>query len=439
MSDRSDFRALPWLDSHINMETGVGMPARPRGAPTLERISVLLKYLGSPEEEFPAIHLTGTNGKTSSVRMITQLLVAMGLRVGAYTSPHLERVNERLSIDGVPVDDEMLEELLYAVSLVERSVGVDPSHFEIMTAAAFRWFADEAVDVAVVEVGLGGTWDATNVIDAGVAVVTNVSIDHQQYLGSTVEEIARDKSGIVKPGSTLVLGETNPALRALFDARRPARTIVRDTDFGARNNVLAVGGRKVDLYTPDAAYPDVFVDLHGAHQGDNAAIALAAAEAFVGAPLPDDVVAEAFATVQSPGRLEIVNRHPLILLDGAHNVAGARALRDALDEEFGDVPRTWVLGFMGDKDVEEMLDALGIGEGFEGVLVASQAPTPRAHDPATVARIAVSKGVPADRIETARTTPEAVSAALLATPDDGQIVVSGSLYLVAAARTALVH
>jgi dihydrofolate synthase/folylpolyglutamate synthase len=421
------------------METGVGMPARPRGAPTLERISLLLKYLGSPEQEFPAIHLTGTNGKTSTVRMITQLLVAMGLRVGAYTSPHLERVNERLSIDGAPVDDEMLEELLYAVSLVERSVGVDPSHFEILTAAAFRWFADEAIDVAVVEVGLGGTWDATNVIGADVAVVTNVSIDHQQYLGTTVEEIARDKAGIVKPGATLVLGETKPSVRAFFEARDPGRVLVRDTDFGARNNVLAVGGRKVDLYTPDAAYPDVFVDLHGAHQGDNAAIALAAAESFVDVPLPDDVVAEAFATVQSPGRLEIVQRNPLILLDGAHNVAGAHALRAALEEEFGDVPRTWVLGFMSERDIGEMLDAFGIGEGFEGVLVASQAPTPRAHDPGAVARVALARGVPAERIETARTVPEAVSAALLAAPDDSQIVISGSLYVVAAARTVLVH
>ena len=223
MTDRADFRARAWLDSHLNLETGVGAPAaRPRGAPTLERISILLQYLGSPETEFPTIHVTGTNGKTSTVRMITQLLLALGLRVGAYTSPHLERVNERLTIDSEPVDDDTLDELLYAVSLVETAVGVDPSHFEIMTAAAFRWFADEAVDVAVVEVGLGGTWDATNVVDAEVAVVTNVAVDHVEYLGATREQIANDKAGIVKPGSTLVLGETDFAIAEIFAARAAA-------------------------------------------------------------------------------------------------------------------------------------------------------------------------------------------------------------------------
>jgi dihydrofolate synthase/folylpolyglutamate synthase len=439
VTDRADFDARAWLDSHLNLETGVGVPAaRPRGAPTLERISVLLQYLGSPELEFPTVHVTGTNGKTSTVRMVTQLLVALGLRVGAYTSPHLERVNERLTIDGVPVDDDMLDELLFAVSLVERGVVVDPSHFEIMTAAAFRWFADEAVDVAVVEVGLGGTWDATNVVDAEVAVVTNVAVDHVEYLGTTRQEIAADKSGIVKPNSTLVLGETDPAIAKIFEARESLGVLKRDVDFGARNNVLSVGGRAVDLYTPLAAYTDVFVALHGAHQGDNAAIALATAETFVGAPIPDEVVAEAFATVQSPGRLEVVGRRPLVLLDGAHNVAGLQALRHALDDEFGRGARTVIVGLMREKDPREFLEALGIGAGFEGLLVCCPAPSPRTLAPLLIVQAAQALGVPEEQIERVDSVPEAVSTALIATPEDGQIVITGSLYVVGAARAVLV-
>jgi dihydrofolate synthase / folylpolyglutamate synthase len=437
VSDRSDFNARGWLNAHVNMETGVGVPAsRPRGAPTLERITTLLKYLGSPEEEFPAMHLTGTNGKTSTARMVAQLMQALGLRVGLFTSPHLETVNERIAIDGEPIDDDSLDEMLYSVSLVERSIGVDPSHFEILEAAAFRWFADEAVEVAIVEVGLGGTWDATNVIHGRVSVITNVSVDHVEYLGPTREDIAKEKAGIVKPGSTLVLGETDPALQPIFEARGADRIWRRDADFGARNNVLAIGGRKVDLFTPSTGYPDVFVGLHGSHQGDNAAIALAASEAMIGAPLPNDVVAEAFATVQSPGRLEVVGRNPLVLLDGAHNVAGAAALRRALAEEFGAGPRTLVVGLLREKDPREMLSALGIDE-LDGILVCCRPPSPRVLEPGAVARAAEGLGFDPDLIEVVDTVPEAVAAALLATHEEGQIVITGSLYTVGAARAVL--
>jgi dihydrofolate synthase/folylpolyglutamate synthase len=321
------FDGPSWLNSHVNLES-LNVPAGSRrGPPTLERISTLMQYLGSPEVEFPAIHITGTNGKTTTVRVLTELLGALGLKVGAYTSPHLERVNERMSIDGRPIDDDAFDEMLYAVSLVEQSVDIDPSFFDIVTAAAFRWFADEAVDVALVEVGMGGTWDATNVVDGVVAVVTNVSVDHVEYLGPTREQIAQEKAGIVKPGALLVLGETDPNIQAIFEARDAARVFKRDVDFGVSRNVLAIGGRLVDIRSPGAEYPDVFLPLHGAHQADNAAIALAAAESFVRAPLPFDVVAEAFARVQSPGRLEVVRRQPLVLLDGAHNVAGASSVR----------------------------------------------------------------------------------------------------------------
>jgi dihydrofolate synthase / folylpolyglutamate synthase len=437
VSAPSGFDGPSWLSSHVNLESLNVPPGSRRGPPTLERISVLMRYLGSPELEFPAVHITGTNGKTTTVRVLTELLTALGLKVGAYTSPHLERVNERMAIDGQPIDDDALDEMLYAVSLVEESIGVDPSYFDIVTAAAFRWFADEAVDVAVVEVGMGGTWDATNVVDGRVAVVTNVSIDHVEYMGPTREQIAQEKAGIVKPGATLVLGDTDPAIQAIFEARGAARVFRRDVDFGVGRNVLAIGGRLVDLRSPGAVYPDVFLPLHGAHQADNAAIALAAAESFVAAPLPFEVVADAFARVESPGRLEVVGRQPLILLDGVKNVAGAQALRRALDEEFSEGSRTFVIGMLREKDPYEMLEALGVDAGV-GMLVCCRPPSPRAQEPSLIAKAAVDLGVPEEQIEIVDRVEDAISTAMLATPSDGQIVITGSLYVVGAARSVLV-
>ena len=429
--------AREWLDAHVNLETGVGVPAaRERGAPTLERINTLLQYLGSPQLEYPAVHLTGTNGKTTTTRMISELLVTVGNSVGAYTSPHLQRVNERIVRNDEPISDEELDEQLRVVALVERELGLDPSYFEVVTAAAFRWFADIAVDVAVVEVGLGGTWDATNVIDADVAVVTNVSLDHMQYLGSTSEQIAAEKAGIVKEGSTLVLGETDPDLVPFFERHGAARIFRRDADFGVRSNVAAVGGRMLELFTPGARYPEVFLPLYGAHQGDNAAIALAAAEAFTGAPLDPDAVYDAFTRVRSPGRLEIVGRHPLVLLDGAHNVAGAQALRNALAEEFAPAPRTLVIGLLREKDPREMLTALGLDDAAQ--LVCARPPNPRALDPQLIADAAVELGFPAHHIEVVDEVAQAVSTALLSTPEEGEIIITGSLYFVGAARTMLV-
>ncbi len=398
MSAPGHFDGPSWLSSHVNLES-LNVPAGSRrGPPTLERITTLMQYLGSPEVEFPAVHVTGTNGKTTTVRVLTELLTALGLKVGAYTSPHLVHVNERMSIDGQPIDDDALEEMLYAVALVEQSVGVDASYFDIVTAAAFRWFADEAVDVAVVEVGMGGAWDATNVVDGAVAVVTNVTLDHVEYLGPTREQIAQEKAGVIKPGATLVLGETDPDIQAIFEARDAARIFRRDIDFGVARNVLAIGGRLIDLRSPGAEYPDVFLPLHGAHQADNAAIALAAAESFVEAPLPFEVVADALSRVQSPGRLEVVGRQPLILLDGAHNVAGALALRRALDEEFSEGARTLIVGMLREKDPVEMLTALGVDE-VAGLLVCCRPPTPRALEPAFIAKAALDLGLPEERIE----------------------------------------
>jgi dihydrofolate synthase/folylpolyglutamate synthase len=432
-------QARAWLDAHVNLES-TGLPPgadRRATAPTLKRIEELLRLLGSPEESYPVIHLTGTNGKTSVARMTSALLEASGLSVGSYTSPHLERVNERIAWNGVPVEGSILANLLSRIADVEPHLPERPSYFEILTAAAFTWFSDIAVDVAVVEVGVGGTWDATNVVDGRVAVVTNVSVDHVEYLGPTREQIAAEKAGIVKYGSTLVLGETDPALTGSFRARGASKVEARGDDFGVAGNRPAHGGRLVDLFTPDAHYDNLYLSLHGAHQADNAAAALAAAEAFLGRPLSEQVVTDVFASVQSPGRLEVVQHQPLVLLDGAHNVAGARALCAALAEEFPTSPRSLVVGLLREKEPHEMLAALDAQHVAR--LICCRPPSPRALDPAEVAAAAVDLGVRPERVEIFDTVDDAVAYALDVTSADQQVIVTGSLYTVGAARHALLH
>jgi dihydrofolate synthase / folylpolyglutamate synthase len=425
--------ALAWLDSHVNLERGVGVPAEGRRLLAIDRVRPLLALLGSPELEYPAIHLTGTNGKTSTARLTTELLVNVGLSTGSYTSPHLERVNERLAWNGEPIDDLSLAEELATVATVEPFLDDAPSYFEILTAAALHWFGDIAVDVAVVEVGMGGKGDATNVVDGRVAVVTNISIDHVEYLGPTLDDIATEKAGIVKPFSTLVLGDVEPELRDIFTSRGPERVVARGTDYGVRTNSLAHGGRLLDLFTPFADYHDLYLSLHGAHQADNAASAITAVECFLDAPLPDDVVTHVCGNARSPGRLEVVGHQPLVLLDGAHNVAGAHVLRDALDEEFPESGRVYVVGLLSQKEPHEMLEALGALDAR--TLVCCAPPSPRALPPATVAAAARDLGFPDDDVVVVPDVERAVRTAIDAAGNEGQVIVTGSLYTVGAARS----
>ncbi len=427
--------ALAWLDAHVNLEKGVGVPAEGQRLLAVDRVRPLLALLGSPEVEYPAIHLTGTNGKTSTARLTTALLVAEGLSTGSYTSPHLEHVNERIAWNGDAIDDQTLAEQLGVVATVEPFLRDAPSFFEILTAAALHWFGDVAVDVAVVEVGMGGRGDATNVVDSRVAVVTNVSIDHVEYIGPTLDDIATEKAGIVKRMSTLVLGDVEPELRDIFTARDPARVVQRGDDFGVRTNAVAHGGRLLDLYTPYSDYRDLFLSLHGAHQADNAAAAITAVECFLDAPLSEELVAEVCANVRSPGRLEVVGHQPLVLLDGAHNVAGAHSLRAALDEEFPPNPRVFVVGLLREKEPHEMLEALGATDAE--VLICSAPPSPRALAPEAVAAAARDLGLEDDRIEVVPDVERAVKRALELANRDDQIVVTGSLYTVGAARAVL--
>jgi len=472
--------ALAWLDSHVNLEAIVA--GRPE--PSLDRMRRLCGLMGDPQTAFPVIHVTGTNGKGSTTGMITALLAARGLDVGTYTSPDLERVNERLArtqghidafeepdgdeeeqeaatsrgpADGfwggdggapatitpartdmpVPVTeaipDDELAAALQAVAGLEGLLDSPLTRFEILTAAAFRWFADVAVDVAVVEVGLGGLYDATNVADGQVAVVTNVSLDHADILGPRLEDIAAEKAGIVKPGSTLVLGETSDALAEVFRRAGAEQVWELDRHFGVRADRVAVGGRLVSLRTPTGEYDDVYLPVHGAHQASNAALAMAAAEAFFGGPLPEDVVTEAFGGLRLPGRMEVMGRHPLVLLDGAHNVAGARAAAATVAEEFpGEGGLIAVVGMLEGRDPEEMLVALGLTTAR--LVVACPAPSPRSFPPAAVAAVARSLGV--DAVESA-SVAEALEAALDEAGEDDRVLVTGSLYVVGAARTAL--
>jgi len=427
--------ALAWLDGHVNLEAHGAPPDRRVAAPTLSRIVELTELLGSPQLSYPVIHCTGTNGKTSVARLTADLLGGAGLSVGTYTSPHLERVNERLAWNGDPIADEALAEQLTVLAELEPHLAERPSYFELLTAAAFRWFADVAVDLAVVEVGLGGSWDATNVADGRIAVVTNVSVDHVEFLGPDRRGIAEEKAGIVKPDATLVLGETDPELAPAFAGRGQAATLVRDVDFGVRSNRLAHRGRQLDLFTPSRSYDETFLALHGAHQGDNAAIALAAAEAFLGRALDGDLVADVLASARSPGRLETVGHQPLVLLDGAHNVAGARALRAALAEEFPDAHETLVVGLLREKEPHEMLDALDADRAAH--VIACRPPSARALDPELVASAARDLG--AKSVEVIDAVVDALDRARMITLDDGRIVVTGSLYVVGLARAHLLR
>lgn len=389
--------------------------------------------MGDPQRAYPVLHLTGTNGKGSTARLATSLLRARGLSVGTYTSPHLERINERTAWNGAPIPDDDFAAVLSSVAELEPFLDTRPTYFEILTAAAYRWFADVAVDVAVIEVGLGGRWDATNVADGQVAVVTNVALDHSETIGPTLADIAFEKAGIVKAGSALVLGETDPTLAAIFRDAATEEVVERGADFGCSANALAVGGRSLDLYTPRARYPEMFLAAHGAYQGDNAAVALATVESFFGGPLPHEPVREGFAAVRIPGRLEVVGRNPLCVLDGAHNPAGASAAAAAVNEAFGAVEgRVLVVGMNRGRDPSEMLEALNVRAAR--LVVTCPPPSPRALPAAEVAAASERLGTPARAVDS---VTEAVDLALAGARDDELVLVTGSLYVVGAARAWL--
>ena len=433
--------AQAYLDDHISLEKTAAISAGHVEGLSLGRMRQVVDVLGDPQHDYPVIHLTGTNGKGSTARMISALLDAHQLSVGMYTSPHLEHVTERIARNSEPIEPGELAAVLGELASLEDQAFFDqrPSYFELLTAAGFAWFSQVAVDVAVVEVGLLGRWDATNVADGGVAVVTNVGKDHTDGRGDWRRRVAEEKAGIVKAGSQLVLGETDPALRPLFEAEGPAEVWLRDRDFGVVADRVALGGHVVDLRTPHGLLEEVFLPVHGAHQADNAACAVAAVEAFFGRALALDVVAEAFAGLRLPGRFEVVHRAPLMVLDGAHNPDGGRAAAATLAGEF-DVAGTrhWVLGLLAGRDLDEMLDAFGVRPGDP--VVACTPPSPRAVAAEELAAAVSARGVAADAVPDVGAAVERALRSAEAAGDGAGggdlVMVSGSLYTVGAARTA---
>jgi dihydrofolate synthase/folylpolyglutamate synthase len=424
--------ALAWLDRHVNLER-ILADHRVR-APDPDRMARFCHLMGDPQWAQPSIHITGTNGKTSTARALSQLLMAKGLTVGTFTSPHLEAINERVMANLEPISNEDFAEVLSALAALEPMVedAKRPSWFELVTATGFRYFADKPVDVAVLEVGMGGRWDATRVAAGTTAVVTNVAIDHVEILGSTRESIAREKAGIIKPGATLVLGEADPGLYPIFEAEEPGTLWLAGRDFAVTANRMAVGGRFMDLATPGAAYTEVYLPLHGRHQADNFLAALVAAEAFFGRPIEAEIVKEAAAQLTSPGRLELVRQSPLVVLDGAKNVAGALTCAAAVAEEFGELARVLVVGMLKGKDPREMLQALDATRAK--LVVACPPPSPRAQPAEVVAEAARSLGCPAT---VASSVGEALDVALQQAGGDDLVLVTGSLYVVGEARAAL--
>ncbi|WP_375424059.1 bifunctional folylpolyglutamate synthase/dihydrofolate synthase [uncultured Friedmanniella sp.] len=420
-----------------------------RIAPSLGRIRALTGLLGDPQQAFPVIHVTGTNGKGSTAAMIESLLRATGLRTGRFTSPHVTAVNERITIDGESISDERFDdtwrEIEPLVALVDeqRIDGVAMTFFEIITAMAFAAFADAPVDVAVLEVGLGGTWDATNVADGDVAVITPIDLDHTHLLGATIAEIATEKAGIIKPGAHAILaGQTLEAAQVLLArcAEVGALPQREGLDFGVIGRQLAVGGQVLRLNGAEGPVDDVFLPLYGAHQAANAAQALAAVEAFLGLKAVNpDVVREGFAAVRFPGRLEVVRRGPTVVLDAAHNPHGARATAAAVTEAFGFTPLVGVVAVMADKDARGLLEVFE--ETMSSVVVTTVASTIRGLAAEALGELAAEVFGP-ERVTVAPRLDDALEAAVAQAEADGAgspgVLVTGSVVLVGEARALLV-
>ena len=423
-----------------------------RMSPTKERIEALVDLLGQPQRSFRSIHLTGTNGKTSTARMVDDLLRAFGLRTGRFTSPHLAEITERIVVDGEPVGArtfvEAYRELVPFLDLVDGQYDINLSFFEVMVALAYSIFADAPVDVAIVEVGLGGEWDATNVIDAEVAIVTPIDLDHTQLLGDTVGQIAKEKAGIIKPDATAIMAAqpADASAELLQRAVDVGASVAREgLEFGVLDRRVAVGGQVLNLQGLGGGYDEIFLPLHGAYQAQNAALALAAVEALLGVgaasgPLDVATVREVFAAVRSPGRLEAVRAAPTVLVDAAHNPHGMAATVAAVGEAFDFRRLVGVVGVLADKDVRGMLSVL---EPVLDEIVITQNSSPRADPADQLAAVAVEV-FGAERVTVEPRLDDALETAVRLAEEspDGVlagagVLVTGSVITAGEARTLL--
>lgn len=418
--------------------------------PSVDRIRAVTEILGDPQRTYPVIHLTGTNGKTSTTRMVEALLREAGLTTGRFTSPHLHDVRERIAIGGEAISREAFLEAYDQVRPVVEHVdarsaaagGPRMTYFEVLVAVAYVTFSDAPVDVAVVEVGLGGAWDATNVADGVVSVVLPIDIDHQHFLGSSIEQIATEKSGIIKAGALTVSAVQPPEAGVILATRAEqvgAQLALEGDVFGVLRREVALGGQVLDLRGLAGVYPEVFLPLHGAHQAANAAAAVAAVEAFLGGgerALDIDVVRAGLAATSSPGRLEVVRRSPTVLVDAAHNPAGARVLRIAIEESFAFTRLVGLLAVFADKDVMGILEEL---QPIFDEVVVTRTSSPRALDPTVLGEIAVEV-FGEERVSVIPALPDAIERAVGLAEDEGLgggVLATGSVVTAAEVRLLL--
>ena len=413
--------------------------------PDLTRIRRLLELTDNPQLGYPTLHLAGTNGKSSTARMAGAILAAHGVNSGVYTSPHLQTIRERMALAGwgpsgliweyIPEQEfaYTLEYLLPFIELVERDFG-QMTYFEVSTALAFEWMLDRSVAAGVVETGLGGRWDATNLIQSVVAVLTHIDVDHSKMLGSTPVENAREKVDIIKPGTWVISDRQEPEVGELVaeQARKKRATLrVLGRDFHVLSNLTSVGGRVISVDSRLSRYEDLFVPLHGIYQASNLALAIAACEAFMGRSLDQGTLASVMADIRSPGRLEVLGHRPLVLLDGAHNPHAAGALAQSITEEFHHRQLTVVFTVSKDKDIEGILSNLSpITDRF----IVSRFNNDRAASPVEVAALPVLRGKQTKVVES---LDEAVDLAINAAAEDDIVLVTGSLYGVGEAREHL--
>ena len=417
--------------------------------PSLDRIKALVDILGAPQDTFRSIHIAGTNGKTSTSRMIDSLLQAFELRTGRFTSPHLESPLERISLNGTPITPTFFNytynDIASYIDLIDQrsdSNGIPLSYFEVMTAIAFAAFADAPIDVAVLEAGMGGEWDATNVVSSDVAVMMPIGLDHQEYLGETIAEIAETKAGIFESGKPVVMAhqEMEAAQVLMRKAAEMEAIPLREVlDFGIEKRSLAVGGQLLTIQGIGGTYEEIFLPLHGRHQGSNAAVALITLEAFLGGgsnALDSDVIREGFANASSPGRLEIMRRNPTVMIDAAHNAHGAIALSQALAEEFTFDRVIAVVAILGDKDVVKFLNELSK---VADEIIVTRNSSPRAMPIEDLKRIAVDifeEGAVSAAPSIAAAIQEAVEKASQPNVSIG-VLVTGSVVTAGAARALL--
>ena len=418
--------------------------------PSLDRIEAVMELLGDPQRTYPVIHLTGTNGKTTTTRIIETVLLEHGLRTGRFTSPHLHSMRERIALSGKPISAEgflaAYDEVLPFIEMVDaRSTAEDGprmTYFEVLVAVAYAAFADAPVDVAVVEVGMGGAWDATNVADGSVAVVTPVALDHQHFLGNDVESIATEKSGIIKAEALAVIGLQEPGVAQILADRANevgARIAFEGNEFGLLEREVAIGGQQLSVRSLTGDYTDLFLPLHGMHQAHNALLAIVAVEAFLGGGeqrLDPAVLREGLARAASPGRLEIVRRSPTVVVDAAHNPAGALALRAALEDSFNFAKLVGVVAILKDKDATEMLEIL---EPVLDHVVVTRTTSPRATPPAELGELAADI-FGEDRVTVVESLPDALDTAAGLADEGGVgggVLATGSVTTAAEVRMLL--